>query len=65
MSISIDRLKEIIGETVEGKIEKKIYTEMKPYTDEFFERLNKPKKNKMFGTPDEQDKAVFGYNRKA
>ncbi|MBA7567937.1 phage major capsid protein [Candidatus Atribacteria bacterium 1244-E10-H5-B2] len=65
MGITLDKIKEIIGETVE----KKVLAEVKPYQDAMFEKLNKPVKNKMFGTFTDaegtQDKANFGYNRKA
>ncbi|MBA7546120.1 hypothetical protein ES705_38503 [subsurface metagenome] len=69
MSITIDRMREIIGETVEEKVSAKVKAEIKPYQDAMFEKLNQPVKNKMFGTFTDaegtQDKANFGYNRKA
>jgi len=43
MGITIDRIRELIGEAVEQKVQKSI----KPYTDELFEQLNQPKPNKM------------------
>lgn len=62
MGISEKRLSELIGEAVESKVR----GTLKPYTDELFERINEPKPNKMFGTPtDTQDKAVYGYAKKA
>jgi len=56
MSITVDRLKEIIGETVE----KKVLAEVKPYQDAMFEKLNQPVKNKMFGTFADADIPVKG-----
>ncbi|RXG62976.1 phage major capsid protein [Candidatus Atribacteria bacterium 1244-E10-H5-B2] len=43
MSMTIDRVKELIGEAVEQKVQKSI----KPYTDELFEQINRVKPNKM------------------
>ncbi len=69
MSISIDRLKEIIGEVAEKEISDKIKAEIKPYQDAAFEKLNEFKVNKMFGSPtdgaDIQDKLVYGSAKKA
>jgi len=52
-----------------GQIGQKIREEIKPYTDELFEQINRPQKNKMFGTftdtENTQDKAVYGYAKKA
>ncbi|GAJ22294.1 unnamed protein product, partial [marine sediment metagenome] len=65
MSITEKQLTEIIGRAVEEKVRENI----KPYQDAMFEKLNEPKPNKMFATPtngeDTQDKAVYGYARKA
>jgi len=65
MSITIDRVRELIGEAVEQKIQKSI----KPYTDELFEKINKPLPNKMLGMyddeADKQDKYSPGYATKA
>ncbi|MBA7609235.1 hypothetical protein ES703_16423 [subsurface metagenome] len=65
MGIPINKLSDIIGEAVEDRVRKSL----KPYTDALFEELNQPVKNKMFGTFTDaegtQDKANFGYNRKA
>jgi len=47
MSITIDRLKEIIGETVEEKVSDKVKAEIKPYQDRAFELLNQTKSNKL------------------
>ncbi|MBA7562433.1 hypothetical protein ES708_04085 [subsurface metagenome] len=41
--MTIDRVKELIGEAVEQKVQKSI----KPYTDELFEQINRVKPNKM------------------
>lgn len=43
MTVTLDRVREIIGETVEEKIR----TSIKPYTDELFEKINTVKPNKM------------------
>lgn len=65
MSITIDRVRELIGEAVEQKIQKSI----KPYTDELFEKINKPLPNKMLGMyddeADKQDRYSPGYAKKA
>jgi len=63
MSITLDRIKELIGEAVEQKVQKNI----KPYTDELFEQINRPKPNKMLGIYGEVDKEVYspGYAKKA
>lgn len=45
MTVSIDRLKELVGEIAEDKIR----GTLKPFTDEFFEQLNKTKPNKLLG----------------
>jgi len=59
MSITIDRVKELIGEAVEQKVQKSI----KPYTDELFEQINRPQKNKLFGGG--EDKPNLGTAKKA
>ncbi|GAI73207.1 unnamed protein product, partial [marine sediment metagenome] len=65
MGITEKQLTEIIGRAVEEKVRENI----KPYQDAMFEKLNEPKPNKMFATPtngaDTQDKAVYGYAKKA
>lgn len=43
MSITLDKLKQIIGETVE----KKVLDEVRPYQDAMFEKLNQPARNKL------------------
>ncbi|MBA7522478.1 hypothetical protein ES705_14597 [subsurface metagenome] len=42
-SITLDRIRELVGEAVEQKVQKSI----KPYTDQLFEEINRPKPNKM------------------
>lgn len=59
MDISIDRLKELIGEVAESKIR----GTLKPFTDEFFEQLNKPKSNKLLGTWGESSNKMLGAVR--
>jgi len=65
MGITEKQLTNLIGEAVEQKVR----GTLKPYTDELFEQINQPQKNKMFSPPadgaDGQDKAVYGYARKA
>jgi len=63
MSITLDRIKELIGETVEEKVRANI----KPYTDELFEQINRPKPNKMLGIYGEveEDKYSPGFAKKA
>ncbi|MBA7515577.1 hypothetical protein ES705_07619 [subsurface metagenome] len=47
MSITIDRLKEIVGEAVEEKVSAKVKAEIKPYQDRAFELINQTKNNKL------------------
>jgi len=64
MSITIDRLKEIVEEAVKEKV----ISEVKPYQDAMFEKLNEVRPNKMLGMYDEtdqQDKYSPGYSTKA
>lgn len=46
MGITLDRIKEIIG----AEVEEKVRANIKPYTDQLFEEINKPVRNKMLGT---------------
>ncbi|MBA7562608.1 phage major capsid protein [Candidatus Atribacteria bacterium 1244-E10-H5-B2] len=47
--MDVDRIKELIGETVEAKVKAKVEKEIKPYQDAMFEKLNQVKPNKMLG----------------
>ncbi|MBA7474051.1 hypothetical protein ES707_09398 [subsurface metagenome] len=64
MGITLDRIKEIIG----AEVEEKVRANIKPYTDQLFEEINKPVRNKMlgmYGETDQQDKFSPGYSTKA
>ncbi|MBA7563763.1 phage major capsid protein [Candidatus Atribacteria bacterium 1244-E10-H5-B2] len=60
MSITIDRLREIIGEVAGKEISDRVKTEVKPYQDRAFELLNQTKSNKLLEAFAADDKPVKG-----
>ncbi|MBA7547316.1 hypothetical protein ES705_39730 [subsurface metagenome] len=56
MSITVDKLREIISETVESKVK----SEVKPYQDRAFELFNQTKSNKLLEAFADDDKLVKG-----
>jgi len=60
MSITVDRLKEIINETVNETVKEKVSAEVKPYQDRAFELLNQTKSNKLIEAFADDDKPVKG-----
>jgi HK97 family phage major capsid protein len=58
MGISVDRIGELVGEMVEKKITENI----RPFTDELFEKLNQTKPNKLFGEGQKPVKKLHNFD---
>jgi len=58
MGVSIDKLKELIGEIAESKVR----GTLKPFTDEFFERLNQPVENKLFAKGQKLPQKLYNFD---
>ena len=58
MTISLDRIREIIG----AEVEEKVRANIKPYTDELFEQINRPLPNKLLGGGQETVKKLHNFD---
>lgn len=69
MKYTINDIVEKVNEQISDQLKETITKELKPYQDELFEQINKPRPNKMLGMygggSDEQDKYSPGYSTKA